>query len=375
MLNGEKEAIQSYLQENSRLEANLNNLREKYHSHLENDELQIQKFENIANKILKQQTSSFNEQQSKEMKVILDPFKEKIKTFEETVMKTSTESLKRHESLKEQIKNLTEQSSKVSADANNLAKALKGDHKKQGNWGEIILESILDKSGLVKDREFFLQQSERDDKNKIQKPDVVIHLPDGKRLIIDSKVSLISYDLMVGSETEEESKQHQKNHAAAIKNHIDGLSAKNYHDLYKIESPDFVLMFIPIDTAFSTALQYNPNLYQYAFDRNIVIVSSSTLLATLKTVETMWRNDKQNRYALEIADEAGKMYDKFVGFQEDLIKLGNQLNTANNTYVTSMNKLHTGSGNLVSRANKIKELGAKANKSIPQNLVDKALEE
>lgn len=348
------------------LEAELRHHKEKY-DHLVNDtEQQLQKFENIANKVLHHQSAIMDEKQKLGIKEILDPLKEKIKTFEDKIEKTNLESVGRHESLKEQMKLLYEKSDQVSKDANNLVKALKGDYKKQGNWGELILESILDKSGLEKNREYFVQVTERNDEGKMYKPDVVIQLPDGKKLIIDSKVSLNAYEMMVNAETDDEQKIAHKAHVLAVKNHIDTLASKNYHDLYKVESPDFVLMFIPIDTALSAAIQLDAELYLYAFDKNIVMVAPSTLLATLKTVDTMWRNDKQNRFAMEIAEEAGKMYDKFVGFADDMDKLGKQLNTAQSTYHDSMKKLNSGTGNLVSRAENIKALGAKANKSLPK---------
>lgn len=348
------------------LEAELRHHKEKY-DHLVNDtEHQLQKFENIANKVLHHQSAIMDEKQKLGIKEILDPLKEKIKTFEDKIEKTNLESVGRHESLKEQMKLLYEKSDQVSKDANNLVKALKGDYKKQGNWGELILESILDKSGLEKNREYFVQLTERNDEGKMYKPDVVIQLPDGKKLIIDSKVSLNAYEMMVNADTDDEQKIAHKAHVLAVKTHIDTLASKNYHDLYKVESPDFVLMFIPIDTALSAAIQLDAELYLYAFDKNIVMVAPSTLLATLKTVDTMWRNDKQNRFAMEIAEEAGKMYDKFVGFADDMDKLGKQLNTAQSTYHDSMKKLNSGTGNLVSRAENIKALGAKANKSLPK---------
>ena len=348
------------------LEAELKHHKEKY-DHLVNDtEHQLQKFENIANKVLHHQSAIMDEKQKLGIKEILDPLKEKIKTFEDKIEKTNLESVGRHESLKEQMKLLYEKSDQVSKDANNLVKALKGDYKKQGNWGELILESILDKSGLEKNREYFVQVTERNDEGKMYKPDVVIQLPDGKKLIIDSKVSLNAYEMMVNADTDDEQKIAHKAHVMAVKTHIDTLASKNYHDLYKVESPDFVLMFIPIDTALSAAIQLDAELYLYAFDKNIVMVAPSTLLATLKTVDTMWRNDKQNRFAMEIAEEAGKMYDKFVGFADDMDKLGKQLNTAQSTYQYSMKKLNSGTGNLVSRAENIKALGAKANKSLPK---------
>lgn len=342
------------------------NLLQRYQSEVTDADKKLHLFENIAHRILSKQSAEMDEKQKLGMKEVLEPLKERIKTFEDKIEKTNLETVQRHESLKEQMKFLYEKSDQVSKDANNLARALKGDYKKQGNWGELILESILDKSGLVKNREYFVQVSERNDQGQLYKPDVVIHLPDAKKLIIDSKVSLVAYENMINADDDDTQKIAHRAHVLAITNHINTLSQKNYHDLYKVESPDFVLMFIPIDTAFSAALQLDPNLYTYAFDRNIVIVTSSTLLATLKTVESMWRNDKQNRYAMEIAEEAGKMFDKFVGFAEDMDKLGKQLNTAQNTYHDSMKKLTTGTGNLVNRAEYIKSLGAKTNKFLPK---------
>jgi DNA recombination protein RmuC len=336
---------------------------------LKNDEQRLnEKFENLANRVIQTQSTQFIKQQTKGMHDILRPLKEKIVAFEQKVENSNVESAKRHQSLKEQIKFLSEKSQKVSEDADKLAKALKGDYKKQGNWGEMILESILQKSGLEKGREYETQISERNEEGKLLRPDVVIKLPDKKVIVVDSKVSLSAYSSLVNASEKAKADQLRQAHCQAVKNHIEGLSAKSYHELYQLKSPDFVLMFIPIDTAFTAALESDPELYNYAFERNIVIVSASTLLATLKTVETMWRNDRQNRYALKIAAEAGKMYDKFVGFLGDLQKMGQQLQTVQNTYNDSMRKLSTGTGNLVGRAEKLKSLGAKTKKLMPQDI-------
>jgi DNA recombination protein RmuC len=226
---------------------------------------------------------------------------------------------------------------------------------------------------LQKDREYFLQKSERDADGALQKPDVVIELPDNKKIVIDSKVSLVAYDAMVAADDETDARKHRRNHALAIKNHINGLSAKNYHALYQVESPDYVLMFIPIDTAFSSAVSEDHTLFEYAFNKNIIIVTASTLLLSLKTFESLWKNEKQNKNALTIAAEAGKMYDKFAGFVEDMRKMGQQLNTVQKTYDGSMKKLSDGSGNLVRRAEKIKQLGANTNKVIAHTINDKLL--
>ncbi|MFT6809071.1 MAG: DNA recombination protein RmuC [Saprospiraceae bacterium] len=330
-------------------------------------------FEKIANQLLEEKSSKFVDTNKLNMEQILAPLKTKIKEFEAKVETTNKESIARHSSLGEMIKQVNEESRRVAKDANNLAKALKGDFKKQGNWGELILSSLLDKSGLQKDREYFLQKSERDADGALQKPDVVIELPDNKKIVIDSKVSLVAYDAMVAADDETDARKHRRNHALAIKNHINGLSAKNYHALYQVESPDYVLMFIPIDTAFSSAVSEDHTLFEYAFNKNIIIVTASTLLLSLKTFESLWKNEKQNKNALTIAAEAGKMYDKFAGFVEDMRKMGQQLNTVQKTYDGSMKKLSDGSGNLVRRAEKIKQLGANTNKVIAHTINDKLL--
>lgn len=350
--------------ENTRLDTELKNVQLTLTKLAENEVLQEQKFENIANRILTKQSSTFTLDQKTKLEEVLSPLKTQITTFERKIEQSNLEATEKIATLKAHIHNLSEQTIQVSKDANALAMALKADYKKQGNWGEIILESILEKSGLDKGREYFTQNTYQNDDGKVQRPDVIIKLPDNKVLIIDSKVSLVAYDAIFRAEDEEEAKRFQKAHMVAIKNHIQGLAKKNYHDLYKTESPDFVLMFIPIDTAFSIALQEDPDIYRFAFDKNIVIVTSSTLLATLKTVDTMWKNDKYNRNALEIAEEAGKMHDKFVSFLQNMEKLGKQINTIGNTYETSMKQLSTGSGNLVGKAKKLKEMGAKTNKKL-----------
>lgn len=352
--------------ENAQLGAELKHLRSRFEEQINNREKDLERFEHLANKVLDDKAQRFDQQHKEGIKQILEPLQIRIKHFEQKIEHTNKESLSRHSSLKEQIKNLSALNEQMSTDAKNLTNALKSDTKKQGNWGELILESILDKSGLVKDREYFVQRGLRNDEGKLYKPDVIIALPDSKKLIIDSKVSLTAYESFVNAQDEKAGQAALKAHGLSIQKHIKELSAKQYHDLYQMDSPDFVLMFIPIDTAFSAALMHNDDLYQYAFDKNIVIVTPSTLLATLKTVETMWRNEKQNKHAIEIAVEAGKMYDKFVGFISDLDKLGNQLNVVQKSFNESLSKLHQGRGNLVSKAEKLKELGAKASKQVPE---------
>ena len=367
----EKEGL---LQENARLESDLRNLRLKYEEYVQDTDKLQQRFENLANKILDDKSKKFDETHKKGLRDLLDPLKDKIKSFEERVEKTNKESIERNSALKQQILGLKELNERMSKETVNLTQALKGSSKTQGNWGELILESILEKSGLEKDREYFIQATFTDDEGKKLRPDVIISLPDDKKLIIDSKVSLKAYEVFVNAEDEEAQQSALKAHSLSVKQHIDGLAAKNYHDIYAIESPDFVLMFIPIDTAFSAALSFNQDLYSYAFDKNIVVVTPATLLATLKTVDTMWKNNKQQRYAFEIADEAGKMYDKFTSLVEDLVGLGKRIDMAKATYEDSMKKLHYGKGDLITRAEKIKKLGAKANKDLNKKLVERSEE-
>jgi len=358
------------------LSADNRSLLEKMDEQMENFTLlqanSKQEFKLIAQQLLEEKSKSFETEHKKGLNEVLAPLKERIKSFEDKVDYTNKESIARHSSLKQQIVDLKDVNEKMSSEAQNLTNALKQDTKAQGNWGELILESILDKSGLEKGREYFVQHNLKNDQGRNVRPDVIINLPDGKKIIIDSKVSLKAYEVFINATEQITQTSAHKAHALSIRNHIDGLASKNYHDLYKIESPDFVMMFVPIETAFSAALAANQDLYNYAFDKNIVIVTPSTLLATLKTVETIWRNDKQNRYALEIATEAGKMYDKFVLLTQDLTKIGQRIGQTQEAYNDSMKKLHTGSGNLISKAEKLKKLGAKANKSLPNNKVQRA---
>jgi len=359
----EKQEKNGLLQEMSVLRTDYKHLRKAYDDQLSDREGQLHQFESIAQRVLQRQSHAATEHQQIKLKSILQPLQQRINQFELKVERSHTDSVKRHQSLKEQIHFLSQRSQQIGEDANRLAKALKGDFKQQGNWGELILESILDKSGLEKGREYSVQQAERDDDGRLKKPDVVVHLPDGKKIVIDSKVSLNAYNGLVNAESKQDFDDYRQAHLIAVRNHIDELAAKAYHDLYKMESPDFVLMFIPIDTAFS-AVESDGKLYSHAYDKNIVIVTPSTLLATLKTIETLWRNEKQNRHAIEISTEAGKMYDKFVGFVDDMDKINKQLSTVQHSFQDSMKKLHTGQGNLVRRAEKIKSLGAKANKKL-----------
>jgi DNA recombination protein RmuC len=260
----------------------------------------------------------------------------------------------------------------MSEEAENLTKALKGDTKVMGSWGEFVLESILEKSGLVKDDHYTVQESFTDESGKRLRPDVIIKLPDKKSIIIDSKVSLVAYEKYSSAETETEREKAIKEHIISIRGHIKGLSAKDYQNIEDLNPPDFVLMFIPVEPAFSLAAQKDPSVFNEAFDRNIVIVSPSTLLATLRTIENIWRRENQNKNAIEIARQSGALYDKFVGFIEDLNDIGKRLEQSQESYRKAVNKLYDGQGNIVRRIESIKELGAKASKSLPDKLLDSA---
>ena len=329
-------------------------------------------FELVANKILEEKTQKFTDQNRQSLDVILNPLKEKIKDFEDKVQKVyDTEAAERN-MLKGEIKQLMSLNQQMHVDTQNLTKALKGDTKTQGNWGEFILENILEKSGLVKDSEYKTQASVTTEDGKRYQPDVLINLPDGKCLIIDSKVSLVAYERFVSSDDDAVRLLAVKEHVQSLRNHIKGLSDKNYQNLYGVKSLDFVLLFMPIEPAFALAVQNDAQLFNDAFERNIVIVSPSTLLATLRTVANIWRQEYQNKNAVDIANKAGDMYDKFVGFVDDLIALGNKMRDSQKAYESAMNKLHQGTGNLVKRSEDLKKLGAKASKSLPQALVERA---
>ncbi len=329
-------------------------------------------FENLANRILDEKSTKFTNQNKENLNIILNPLKEKIKGFEDKVDKTHKESIDYHAALRQQIIGLKEMNLQMSKETINLTKALKGDNKTQGNWGELVLERVLEKSGLEKDREYFVQQSFTNDEGKRVLPDVVIHLPDNKKMIVDSKVSLTAYEQFVNCDDESEKSLFLKDHINSLKRHIEQLSEKKYEDIYKIESPDFVLLFIPIEPAFAIAINADNFLYNKAFEKNIVIVTPSTLLATLRTIDSMWNNEKQQKNALEIARQAGSLYDKFYGLLNDLIGIGKKIDASKTDYNAAMKKLFEGSGNLITSVEKLKKMGAKAKKALPENIIEKA---
>lgn len=331
-------------------------------------------FENLANRILEEKSQKFVEQNRNNLDVILNPLKEKIRDFEQKVDQAYKSEAAERNSLKGEIGKLVELNKQISDEAHNLARALKGDTKKQGNWGEFILEKILEHSGLERDREFKVQHSTSNEEGRRVQPDVVVFLPDNKHLIVDSKVSLVAYEAMVNAGSEEEREQYLREHVQSVKNHVRQLSEKKYQSAEGMNAPDFVLLFMPIEPSFSVAIQGDTELFAYAWDRKIVIVSPSTLLATLRTIASLWKQERQTRNALEIARVGGALYDKFKGFIDDLIDVGKKMDAAKAGYSDAMNKLSSGPGNIIKRIEDLRKLGAKSSKELPQALVERALE-
>ena len=377
-LSSEREKVYKLGSELSASETKLLNLQKRLDDEKQEiEELQVKftkEFENLANKILDEKSVKFTEQNRENLDQILRPLSEKIKDFEKKVEDKYLKESNERASLVQQIKTLHELNQQMSKDATNLTKALKGDSQTRGSWGEFILESVLEKSGLTKDREYKIQESFKSPDGKLQKPDVIVDLPDDKNIIIDSKVSLVAYEQFSSTDNETESSVSLKEHIRSIRNHIKELGEKNYQSLYDLNSPDFVLMFVPIEPAFALAVQNDPNLFYEAFEKNIVIVSPTTLLATLRTIASIWKQEKQNKNALEIARQSGDLYDKFVGFVEDLSLVGSNIKTTQGNYDKAMKKLSEGRGNLIKKVENIKELGAKTTKSLPQSLLDESPE-
>ncbi len=362
-------------QELARTEADFSNLQEKLGSQKkEMENLQGKftiEFENIAAKILKQNTADFSEANQKSITELLSPLKDKIQVFEKKVEDTYEKGLKDQTDLKAELKKLHDLNIKISDEANNLTKALKGDVKKQGNWGEVILERILERSGLTAGREYEKQEIVLSENGQRFQPDVVIHLPDQKHIVVDSKVSLVAYERLVNSENEKDRSSFLKEHLQSMRSHIKILSEKHYQHSPSFNSPDFVLLFVPIESSFSIAVQEDQDLFSYAWDNKVVIVSPSTLLATMRTIASIWQQENQTRNALEIARQSGALYDKFVAFITDMESIGKSLETTRKTYDQAANKLYTGTGNLVKRAETIRKLGAKTTKELPpEKLID-----
>lgn len=341
----------------------LEQLREKF----------LQQFQHISNQVLMTNAEHFNKASSENLERILSPLKERIREFEAKVDQTYEKTLKDSISLKEQITQLSALNQQMSQDALNLTKALKGESKTQGNWGEYLLESLLEKSGLRKGVHYEREEVRQNDEKQVYRPDVIIRLPDSKHLVIDSKLSLVAYEAYCSCEDDSQLETYLRSHITSIRTHYTDLGRKNYHRLSGINSPDFVLMYIPIEPAFNLALQHDQNIFTDAFDKNIVLVTTSTLLATLRTVAGVWRQEDQKRNVLRIAEESGKLYDKFVGFVEDLKTVGRHLEQSQTAYSGAMNKLTDGKGNLIRKVEILRELGAKTSKQLDEHLLQEAI--
>jgi DNA recombination protein RmuC len=326
-------------------------------------------FKNLANEIFDDKSKKFKEQNKEGLDSLLKPLGEKIKDFEKKISDSYGQEAKERHALKSEIEKLCVRNDQISEAASNLTNALKGESKVQGNWGELILERLLEDSGLKKGAEFEVQESRSSEDGKRLMPDVLINLPQNKHLVIDSKVSLTAYELYCSASDEKEKTTRLAEHILSVRKHIKELSDKNYQNIPGLQSPEFVMMFMPIESACAVALHNDKSLFTEAFDKNIVIVTPMTLLAALKIVFTVWRYERQNQNAMKIADEAGRLYDKFTGFAVDLLELGRKIDSLGKTYEDAKNKLSSGKGNLISRAEKIRELGAKTSKSMPQELV------
>ena len=331
-----------------------------------------QEFENLANKIFEQKSERFSQQTRTSLDTLLNPFRDQLQDFRKRVEDVYTTETRDRQALRSEIKSLQELNRQITEEASNLTRALKGDKKIQGNWGELILERVLERSGLRKGMEYETQGSYRDENNQLLRPDVIVHLPDSRNLVIDSKVSLLAYQQFANEEDEAARAEALGQHVEAVRNHIRSLSEKDYSQLHGLHSPDFVLMFMPIEPAFVAAFQQDENLFAEAFERKIIVVTPTTLLATLRTIENIWRYERQSQNARQIADRAGAVYDKLRVFVEAMEKLGGQLHTAQGTYDNAMNTLTRGRGNLISQANRFVELGVRVKKELPKGIMDQA---
>lgn len=347
---------------------------EKRYSEEKQKELRTQ-LELLGKDLVQQGSNVLKTESEQQINAILEPLKERLTAFEKEVRESNKQEIERFASMTSVIRSLSEQHSKMHSTAQNLVDALRGEQKVQGDWGEMALERILEGSGLEKNREYFIQNSFKDEEGNHLRPDVIVQLPDNKHLVIDSKVSLKAFEQFINADDESIRKNALSAHLLSIKNHIKGLGEKDYSHLPGLSSPDFVLMFIPLESSFALAIKEEPNLYQQAWEKKVVIVTPSTLLATLKTVGSIWKQERQNKHALEIAEQAGRLYDKFVGFVQDMEKLGNKQRESMIAYEGAMNKLSSGSGNLMRSAEKLKAMGAKAKKSIDRKYLETTEEE
>ena len=364
------QAIQNSIRLQAELESERKQVQHRIDSLNEAKEALANQFKNLANEILEDKSKKFSEHNAQQLDVLLKPLQTKLTEFKEQVSSSYEKESRERFALKNEIERLANLNLKMSDEARSLTNALKGDSKIQGNWGELVLESILESSGLRKGEEYLVQDSHTQSDGSRLQPDVIIKLPEGRHLIIDSKVSITAYARHTEAETSELAEKELLAHIQSIRQHIQGLSGKNYTGISDLSTVDFVLMFIPVEPAFLSALKSAPNLYQDALSKNIVLVCPSTLMATLRTVAHLWRQDQQNKNAMEIARQCANLYDKFVGFVEDLEQIGKRLDQAQSSYHDAFSKLKSGKGNLIKAAEKVKELGVKPNKIIASNLLD-----
>ncbi len=376
LLKDERTKTEKLNTENATLSANFLNLQKKLDTEKkELDQLQNKfslEFKNLANEIFEEKSKKFTDQNKNNLGEILTPLKERIQKFEQQVTLNNKESIQWNTSLQEQLKNMATLNKQMTAETENLTRALKGDAKAQGNWGEILLESILEKVGLTKNVHYFKEHNLKAENGNNQRLDYILKLPDDKCLVIDSKVSLTAYARYTEEEEDEKKIEQLKLHMDSILTHIKTLSARNYQNLHQIKQPDYVMMFVANEPALVIALQQDNQLYEKALDKNIVLVSTSTLLATLRTISYIWKQDSQTKNAIEIARQAGAMYDKFCTFTDDLIKVGSNLKTTQSNYEEAMKKLSEGKGNLVNRAENLKKLGAKSTKNLDPRMISRA---
>lgn len=360
--------------ENVRLETKIQSLEERITQNQTNYTTQEktlkEQLDLMAKSFVQQGTKQLKDENEQQLQQLLKPFEEKLTIFRKEVQEQKEKGIEQYSSMKEMIAHLHKQHAEMHSTAQNLVDAFRGEQKMQGDWGEIALERILETSGLVKGTDYQTQDSFKDEEGRQQRPDVVIYLPENKHLIIDSKVSLVAFERYINATEEVIKKAELAKHILSIKNHIRLLGDKNYSHLEGLSSPDFVLLFIPLESSFALAIKEEPSIYDQALAKKVVLVTPSTLLATLKTVASIWKHEKQTKNAIEIADQAGRLYDKFVGFVADMERVGQRQHDAQKAYSDAMNKLKEGNGNLIRSAEKLKELGVKSKKEIDSKYLE-----
>lgn len=329
-------------------------------------------FENLANRIFDEKSKAFKETNKQQLDTILNPLHENLKEFKNTVKETYEKGLKERSEISTELKHIQELNQQLQEEASNLTKALKGDSQKQGRWGEMILEKILESSGLEKGEQYKTQDSFTLESGRRLRPDAVVYLPEKKHIIIDSKVSLVAFEKFVNAVNEEEKTKYIKEHIDSVRKHIKDLASKDYINNLGLETPEYLLMFIPVEASFSAAITYDKSIFNDAWEKRIVIVSPSTLIATLMTIASMWKQTKQTQHALDIAERGGKLYDKFHGFVEDMLRIGDGLDKASKEYENALKKLSSGDGNLIRQVEMLKKLGAKTNKSMSKEMLEQS---